>query len=196
MSRLYFCFCTLFSILNGVLCDEKPKNSTFHFTATREGTCVKVYYSEDSFYKIYCFEQINNTTSLGLTTDRNDTLIYKGYGETSECFEIQRSSNHTLTCLKLLSENCNEYKMNSTFKSLDEIDQIMCNKTDTKTYLGIEYQNLNVIFRCVLFSNGVPDGEPHARFCYNRPTIEQKLKLKKSNNFLSNLMKMFQKEQN
>ncbi|CAH1112764.1 unnamed protein product [Psylliodes chrysocephalus] len=50
------------------------KEATTDITITN-GTCSKIYYFDDSYYKIYCFKTIsNNNNTLSITTDKNDTI--------------------------------------------------------------------------------------------------------------------------
>ncbi|XP_028155670.2 uncharacterized protein LOC114349487 isoform X1 [Diabrotica virgifera virgifera] len=193
MKSYHFCLVVSLSIVFKASCEH---TKTFYYTYTRNGTCVKAYYTEEEFYKIYCFEPLaEQNDALGIVTDKNDTIIYKGYGEISECFELSHanSTNKTSICLDLFPENCMHGQDDEKRRKVEDVPEIPCKKDSRFHYLGLRFDNLNLIFRCVIFSVRIPPADQNqvARYCSNRAIVNVSKAKDKGFSF-QKIIKMFQ----
>ncbi|CAG9862523.1 unnamed protein product [Phyllotreta striolata] len=155
--------------------NNDAKNSTFYYTATRKDTCVKVHYADEHFYKVYCFENLkDHNGSLGFITSKNDTILYTGYGNQSECFDIyeSKSKSRISKCLNLTTEVCNDATAGEQRRDASKLNEIPCTVNNTDHYLGFQSKKLNVVFRCVVYSIKVPTTMKNetvpVKYCFNR----------------------------
>ncbi|XP_056633730.1 uncharacterized protein LOC130443225 [Diorhabda sublineata] len=109
--------------------------------------CVKVYYNEEGFYKIYCFTKSSiYKHSYGIITDKNDTVIFTGNRRHSQCFDVFQfqSGKTTSSCITVVAENCIK-----TEKNINDVDGVPCKIESTiDLQLGLKVDNLNIVFKC------------------------------------------------
>ncbi|CAH1112762.1 unnamed protein product [Psylliodes chrysocephalus] len=164
--------------------DNNDKNHTFYYTTTREGTCIKIYYTGEAFYKVYCFEHLKtHNDTLGIITSKNDTILYKGYGRHSECFDIykSKSKDKTSICLNVTKNNCIDDVTDEPRRSVKKIQEIPCKINQNFTFLAFHLGKLNAIFRCVTYSLETPnlsmsadkDDSIRVRYCFNRKIVPE-----------------------
>ncbi|XP_050498682.1 uncharacterized protein LOC114349488 isoform X3 [Diabrotica virgifera virgifera] len=127
--------------------------------------CVKAFYDQDNYYKIYCFKDREGISSIKLT---NNITIEKVKSTNNEaCFKIVKPQEtiHEITCMKRLEESClGDNEVHPT-KWTEESDITKCKKSRyvNELYRGIKNGNLTVIFEVdvVLYSiMYVPNEQP------------------------------------
>ncbi|XP_028134914.2 uncharacterized protein LOC114329853 [Diabrotica virgifera virgifera] len=73
-------------------------------------TCVKIFYSTEDTYSIYCLKFLENHESLGIITDHNDTILFKQVSDQSDeskiCVNVHNIQTSEKYCIGLLSRNC------------------------------------------------------------------------------------------
>ncbi|CAH1112763.1 unnamed protein product [Psylliodes chrysocephalus] len=148
------------------------KESTAQEVIT-EGTCSKIHYNNDSYYKIYCFKATNNNT-LAITTDKNDTIILsidltRGYTNYYKIINNGNVDNSQLYRETNVYDRCLASNEKESFwiEEPKQMIAIPCEIShDIIPYLGIETKNFTMLLKritirqsVIFVRNNYPDRE-------------------------------------
>ncbi|CAG9862525.1 unnamed protein product [Phyllotreta striolata] len=133
------------------------------------GQCVKVYYTDDNFFRIQCFRVAPTQNVLALTTEAGDTVEFFNSTISSDCFTVQhRSGNDTaFVCSEYLRDPCVKMGEKRFFwkDSTRDSGRIPCVVPVLPvSYGGIKAGNLSLIINDVVLTSfhivDVPDRYP------------------------------------
>ncbi|XP_028155674.1 uncharacterized protein LOC114349488 isoform X2 [Diabrotica virgifera virgifera] len=115
--------------------------------------CVKAFYDQDNYYKIYCFKESEGISSIKLSN--NITIEKVKSTNNEECFKIIKPQQiiHEITCIQRLEESClGDNEVHPT-KWTEESNITTCKKIsyENELYRGIRNGNLTVIFEEEVF---------------------------------------------
>ncbi|CAH1100134.1 unnamed protein product [Psylliodes chrysocephalus] len=120
----------------------------------KQNTCVNVFYSQEDFYKIHCFDYLPEyNASLGIITDKNDTIVFKDSEKNRECFDIYRpnSTSTSTHCLNVTYTNyCLKENVTIVNSTRSQGDKQYCKTDKEQRTFGILSDDLNFVLRCVI----------------------------------------------
>ncbi|CAG9859175.1 unnamed protein product [Phyllotreta striolata] len=130
-------------------------------------TCVKVFYTGDEVYSIYCLSPLDDAEdSLGFVTDRNHKLIFKKHldaeDEGKTCVNVISDDSNAVEklCFVTIRHNCvakeegvRKEEMRNGFGLNRPAMKVPCTKWDWEDYqldcFGVKHLRFNLISYCV-----------------------------------------------
>ncbi|XP_056634455.1 uncharacterized protein LOC130891913 [Diorhabda carinulata] len=138
-------------------------------------TCVKIFYTKENTYNIYCLTYIDNEDSLGIITDHNDTITFKKNPDSTDeskiCAVVRSVQGDEKHCLGSIRYNCMTMHENPKTRFVKTPENIPCKEIpleETQVYcIGFGNNDFTLVFYCepvifylrrtVLY---VPDNKP------------------------------------